>query len=114
MHHPPSFDDGRPPYDAAKAASLLGKIVLVGVTVEDKRGELRRQEQYFGRVTDVDPRHGITIALMGAREGETKNLTPHPDVFEAASPGTYRLRPTGETIVDPAYTCTWTLVQPDS
>ena len=114
MQHPPSFDDGRPLYDSSVAAELIGKTVLVGVTVNDKRGELKRHEQFFGRITSAEPRNGFTIALQGLRAGETKILPPATEAFFKAPSGIYKLRSTGEEVVDPDYTSTWTLTQPDA
>ena len=114
MQHPPSFDDGRPPYDASVASELLGKTVLVGVTVNDRRGELKRHEQYFGRIASADPTRGFTIELQGSRAGETKTLPPATEAFFRAPQGTYTLRSTGESVLDPDYTSTWTLTQADA
>ena len=114
MQHPPSFDDGRPPYDPSVAAELIGKTVLVGITVNDRRGELKRHEQFYGRVTSAEPTRGFTIELQGSRAGETKSLPPATGAFFKAPPGTYNLRSTGESVVDPDYTSTWTLTQPDA
>lgn len=114
MTHEPSFDDGRPNFDHAFAQDLVGKIVLVGITVNDKRGEFRRQEQFFGRVMAADPVIGFTLELHGARLGQTKVLPPATGAFSRAPPGTYRLRETDEVVVDPDYTSVWTLTQPDA
>ena len=114
VEHPPSFDDGRPPFDHAFAKALVGKRVLVGITYKDRRGETKRHEQLFGTVVSTDPREGITLALEGSRKGETKWLPPATDVFQAAPKGKYRLRFTGEVVVDPDFTAQWTLTQPDA
>ena len=114
MTSDPSFDDGREAFDHAFAQDLVGKVVLVGVTVNDKRGEFRRQEQFFGRVTAADPVTGFTLELHGSRLGQTKVLPPATGAFTPAPPGTYRLRATDEVVVDPDYTSVWTLTQPDA
>ena len=113
VQHPPSFDDDRPQYDSSLAAELIGKTVLVGVTVNDKRGDLKRYEQFYGVITTAEPATGFTIELQGSRAGETKCLPPATGAFFKAPPGTYNLRSTGECVVDPDYTSTWTLTQPD-
>jgi hypothetical protein len=114
MQHPPSFDDGRPPFDADFARGLIGKCVLVGVTIEDKRGSTKRQEQFFGFVSSAEAGVGVELQLQGSRKGEVKWLPPATHVFNTASPGTYRLRSTGEEVVDPDFTATWIVVQPDA
>jgi hypothetical protein len=100
-------------FDAALAESLIGKRVLVGITYENRRGEMMRTEQVFGTVSSADPR-GIRVALDGVRHGETKWLPPSTGVFRPAPRGEYRLRSTGEVVVDPDFTAQWTVKQPDA
>ena len=100
-------------FDAVRAASLIGKRVLIGITYEDRRGERTRTEQVFGTVASADP-DGIRVALDGARRGETKWLPPCTGAFRAAPRGEYRLRSTGEIVVDPDFTPQWTVKQPDA
>ena len=114
MQHPAHFDDGRPPFDHSFAQELLGKHVLVGITIQDRRGEFRRREQFHGTVVSVSEQAGIVLSLLGTRAGESKTLPPMTGVFEPALPGTYSLKETGEEVVDPAFTCTWVLTQPDA
>src|SRR6185436_12026224 len=109
MEHPPYFDDDRPRFDAAAAGELIGKYVLVGITVEDKRGQIKRQEQFHGTVVSADAHVGIVLMLQGTREGEKKTLPPATTVFEPAPKGTYTLRTTGENVDDPDFTVTWRL-----
>ena len=104
----------RPQFDQALADELVGKLVLVGITHEDRRGEVKRHEQFFGTVLTVDPRRGISLSLRGKRSGETKWLPPDTSAFHHADKGQYRLRSTGEVVSNPDYTAQWTLVRPDS
>ena len=114
MQHPPYFDDGRPPFDDAFARVLIGKCVLVGMTIEDKRGSTKRHEQFYGVVASAEAGVGIQLQLQGSRHGEVKWLPPATHVFSPAVPGAYRLRSTGEEVVDPDFTATWIVVQPDA
>ena len=114
MQHPPHYDDGRPSFDRAFARDLVGKYVLVGITVQDKRGEFKRREQFHGTVVSADESSGIVLSLSGARAGEFKTLPPATEVFEAAPRGTYSLKDSAEEVVDPDYLCTWRLTQPDA
>ena len=113
---PHSADPGDPPpeFDAALAATMIGKRVLVGITVEDRRGQLKRQEQFHGVVVAASRESGIQLELQGARAGESKWLPPATNFYERAAPGIYKLRGTGESVSDPDYTCTWRLIQPDA
>jgi hypothetical protein len=114
MQHPPYHEDDRPAFDEEAGQALVGKHVLVGVTVQDKRGEFKRQEQFHGTVVSAEAGRGIMLSLLGSREGEQKWLPPATNVFSVAPPGVYRLRATGEEVVNPDFTATWTLTQPDA
>jgi len=102
--------DGRPEWDYAQAQKLLGTTVLVGLNYDEPAGQ--RQEQFFGTVMSADPDEGITLRLEGSRSGEFYTLPPATHTFSPARPGEYRLRQTGEVVVDPDYTTTWTSTPP--
>ncbi|MEA3017319.1 MAG: hypothetical protein QOI38_2041 [Sphingomonadales bacterium] len=104
------MDDGRPPWDQAFAESLEGAVVLVGITRNEPPGP--RLEQFYGTVVAADPQGGIRLMLSGSRSGETYHLPPDLRALFPAAPGSYRLRETGETVVDPDYTTTWDLTPP--
>jgi hypothetical protein len=101
-------------FDPVFAAALIGKVVLIGVTVHDRRGNLKRQEQCYGLVSLADPQSGIAVSLQGQRAGQIRRFPPATNVFQAAPKGRYRLRSTGEVVVDPDFTATWILTQPDA
>ena len=86
---------------------MIGATVLIGVTYVG--AEATRQEQIFGKITAAEAKTGFVIALEGSRKGETFKLPPALDAFMPARPGEYRLRSTGETVVNPDYTTTWTV-----
>jgi hypothetical protein len=96
-------------WDAAAAARLDGATVLVGLTFVDAEGE--RREQVFGTVMEAGP-GGITLRLEGKRGGEIFALPPDLDAFAPADPGIYRLRETGEEVIDPDFTAAWTVSRP--
>jgi hypothetical protein len=81
--------------------------VLIGITrVRDDGSET---EQMFGVIVSVNARHGFEIALQGLRKGETYWLPPDLRNIFPAPPGEYRLRSTGEIVINPDYTSTWTI-----
>jgi hypothetical protein len=98
-----SPDVDRDPY------SLIGKYVLVGITRIDAAGSLLEEGERHGRITSVDDHAGIKVTLS---DGEILTLPPNPDAFRDAKPGIYRLRSTGEEIVDPDLTTVWTIREP--
>jgi hypothetical protein len=106
-------DDGQPPWDDADAEALVGSHVLIGLTHCSASGEVIDREQLHGLVQKADRREGFLISLQGAHEGESQRFPPHPAAFEVANPGVYRLRTTGEEVVDPDYLATWTVTKPD-
>jgi hypothetical protein len=103
-------------WDAAKAAALIGSLVLVGVTRQTPDGALIEQLQVYGIVVAVDEITGISIEAHGEQwKGRTFTLPPSPRTFEKARSGRYTLKKTGEVVVDPDYTTTWTVtVAPNS
>ena len=107
-------DQSTPAFDEEFARTLVGKSVLIGITVHDQRGQFKRREQFFGTVMSADRGAGIAVALGGKRQGELKRLPPVTSVFEVAEPGTYALRDTGEEVVDPAFISTWSVTEPDA
>ena len=46
--------DERPVWDENLADSIVGKVVLVGLTYLDADGRLVEQQQFFGRVATAD------------------------------------------------------------
>ena len=100
----------KPEWDHAAARNLDGALVLVGITYDEPTGP--RQEQFFGTVIGTDPDKGVTLRLEGQRSGETYFLPPDLRAFAPARPGSYRLRETGEVVIDPDFTTTWTITPP--
>jgi hypothetical protein len=98
------------PWDIALAMQLPGKIVLVGLAYfEAEAEEPLEQQQLFGRVVHADEHSGILLSLQGLRHGEQYNLPPDTRSFREAPPGEYRLRSTGEVVVDPDFTVTFSI-----
>jgi hypothetical protein len=99
--------DGR--FSQEFADLLLGKHVLVGVTWVAADGEVESSEQRHGLVVRCDE---TIVAIEPWGGGELITLPPDLDAFQAAPPGQYRLRSTGEVVVDPDYTASWTVRRP--
>lgn len=91
-----------PPFDIEMARRLVGKRVLIGLTFVGQ-GEPDRHEQMNGVVKDVSE-DGFAIHLSN---DETYWLPPDLRPWKNADPGQYRLRSTGEVIVDPDYITNW-------
>ena len=95
-------------------ADLVGKCVLVGLTVKDLRGNVLEQTQVLGRITFSNSGRGLTIQLEGARTGDTYSLPPDLRSLKSAPKGEYRLRRSGEIVRDPDYLATWIIERPDA
>jgi hypothetical protein len=105
----------RPPsglWDDAVAAQILGKTVLVGMSYPAQGGAPERHEQFHGVVAKAERGHGILLDLAGSRAGEQHLLPAVTSALVPAAPGIYRLRATGEEVVDPDYISTWTVQPP--
>ena len=89
--------------------SLLGKYVLIGLTRLAADGTFLEKGERHGRIALVDQGAGIKVVLA---DGEVLTLPPNPDAFTDAKPGIYRLRSTGEEVVDPDLTTVWTIREP--
>ena len=96
----------RPPFDKAVAAELIGQYILVGLTYRNKAtDEVESYIQKHGKVIAVDERLGIV--MRNPNTGEEYTLPPDTSRFEKANPGTYRLKNTGEVVIDPDYLAYW-------
>ena len=84
----------------------IGKRLLVGITCEDHTGKPIRQEQFHGLIVEASE-HEIVVERSDT--GKRKSLPPE---LAEAPKGQYRLRATGEIVVDPDYVATWVLKQP--
>jgi hypothetical protein len=105
-----SIDD-RPVWDESIAESVVGKVVLVGLTYLEADGTLIEQQQFFGTVVSADLRTGILLSLKGQRSGEQYTLPPDTRAIEIASAGEYRLRRTGEVVIDPDFTAMFSITK---
>jgi hypothetical protein len=92
-----------------KKKPLIGKTVLIGITDFAADGALIGQRQMFGTIKSFDKDIGIGVELD---EGAEFTLPPDPAALNIASRGTYRLRSTGQVIIDPDYVCTFEVTAP--
>ena len=105
-------DNSRPPWDSALALSLVAKRVLIGINYCDDNDNLLEQKQVYGTIIKADAKEGFAIRLEGQKEGELFWLPPDIRAFQDAQPGEYRLRSTGEIVVDPDLITSWTINRP--
>ncbi|QAU34668.1 hypothetical protein [Janthinobacterium sp. 17J80-10] len=99
--------DHREIWDTAIASDLVGKILLVGASYFSADGTFIEQEQFYGRVLSASTDEGIVLELEGSRLGEEFTLPPDTRSIYRAAAGEYKLRSTGEVVVDPDFTATY-------
>jgi hypothetical protein len=86
--------------------SLIGKYVLIGITRLDKRGQPKDQLQFLGDVTKI-ARENNSICIALRPDGKEYKVPLDLRAFKPAAPGDYRLRSTGEVVVNPDFIATW-------
>ncbi|MBV8369340.1 MAG: hypothetical protein JO036_10515 [Candidatus Eremiobacteraeota bacterium] len=90
--------------DPARRADYVGKIVLVGLTYLNPDGSEQAREAWAGEIEDI--REDGIVSVRRAGEEEPFTLPPE---LERAEPGEYRLRGTGEVVINPDFVASWTI-----
>ena len=93
-----------------QVAALLGSHLLVGLTYLRPDGGIASRLEFHGTVESVGQ---DLVEVRRADNGEILTLPPAPEAYEPAPPGEYRLKTTGEVVVDPDFTCTFDVVPPN-
>jgi hypothetical protein len=91
----------RPTRITGDGSRYVGKRLLVGITVVSAEGEFVYQEQFHGLIVAADPR-GVVVE----RADTAARVSLPPELMEAA-PGEYRLRSTGEVVLNPDFLAKW-------
>lgn len=94
-------------FDKTFAKKLLGKSILIGVSVIDSEGNCESQQQMHGLVKSASETDGILILLNGCFLGNEWKMPPDTSCINVAEPGEYNLKATGEVIKNPDFLCTW-------
>ena len=82
---------------------IVGKVILVGITHYTRRGACIKQKQLWGTVISA----GQSGIVIRQKDGTSFSIPPDLSSTEPAKPGEYRLRSTGEVVVNPDYLSTW-------
>ncbi len=83
--------------------------MLFGLSFVEHDGKLIDQIELHGTIVRIDE---TVIAIQLANSDEEFTLPPDLDAIKPASPGEYRLRSTGEVVVNPDLLATWTITRP--
>ena len=89
----------------------IGKHLLVGITRMNADGSVREMVQLHGTIISIDDE---CVTMRKHDSEEICTFPPQPELFEEADPGEYRLRATGEVVVDPDLLASWTVRPPAS
>ncbi len=88
---------------------LIGKVILVGMTYYSKNNEFIERKQFWGNIVSVSQN---TIHIR-QKNGEEFSIPNDESAIERAKPGEYRLRSTGEVVVNPDFLSTWIITLPE-
>jgi hypothetical protein len=107
-----SDDSGPPRWDQEEGDALVGQLLLAGVTYLAADGKtVTSKVQCWGRIVSAKP-EGIAIRCEGkVWTGETITLPPDLRAYQAARPGEYKLRSTGEAVENPDLTTSWSITE---
>lgn len=78
-------------WDPDFAKALIGKTLLMNLTLVDDDGEVQERQQFFGVVIDATLDEGVTLDLLGEHDGDTYVLPPQTSAIQAAEPGVISL-----------------------
>ena len=96
----------------SKGKDFIGKTLLAGVTHYSRPQDdehFLSQEQFAGVIEKISVQDGMVIQLS---DGTQRELPPDLSYLAPAAPGEYRLRSTGEVIIDPDYMTIWRVSHP--
>lgn len=94
---------------AISLTDMIGKTLIVGVTYLTHEDEFIERKQFWGTVVSAN-QSGI---LLKQGNGEVFSLPPDLSSTTIALPGEYRLKSTGEVVINPDYLTTWIINKPE-
>jgi hypothetical protein len=99
--------EGETVFNEERARFAIGKRVLVGISVlTPDEQDVAERHAFAGTVASVEPGRGIELRLD---DRSSYWLPPDMSALHEAAPAEYVLRDTGQTVVSPDYTTTWTV-----
>ena len=103
-------NNGAPAFDEEVARTIIGKHLLVGITHRNRADEVTSFEEFHGEIVRASRDGGIIVRIDGS--AEERWVPPDLSHLHTAAPGNYSLKSTGEVVVDPDFTATWTVYPP--
>lgn len=99
--------------------TIVGKHILIGITLLDNDRNENCKVQMHGVIEYANRKKGIGVRLEGKTVPPPLKLDdqglfclpPELSAIEVASKGVYKLKTTGEEVIDPDLLTTWTFTQ---
>ena len=95
-----------PEYD-----EYVGKHLLVSLTYVASTGTVDHKVQFHGIITRINE---AIIAVDRQDTGEEFTLPADLSALKVAAEGEYRLKPSGDVVVNPDYLAVWTIQKPEA
>ena len=94
----------------AEYDEYVGKHLLISLTYVRHTGELKHKAQIHGVILRINE---AVIAVERQDTGDEFTIPADMSALQVAPEGDYRLKPSGEVVVDPDYLAVWTIAEPD-
>jgi hypothetical protein len=100
-----------PHFDHERAAALIGKHLIIGLTIHDREDNPVDHVQLHGDIVRVNQAEGVVVRL---HPSSVEYAMPAVlAAYEEAPPGDYRFSATGEVVSDPDLMTTWVVYEPE-
>lgn len=85
--------------------TILNKIMLIGISYVNESKEIIKQVQFAGKIVEASQEKGIIVKTV--QDNRSILLPPDLSAIQQADPGEYKLKSTGEVILNPDLISTW-------
>lgn len=100
-----------PHFDRERAAALVGKHIIIGLTVHDRQDNPVDHIQLHGDIVRVNEAEGVVVQLHPS--GVEYQMPAVFAAYEEAPPGDYQFAATGEVVSNPDLMTTWVVYEPE-
>ncbi len=99
-----------PNFNAEQAEAMIGKHLLIGLTIHDHLDEVVGRVQIHGTIVRVNQQEGVVVRLHPS--GVEYMMPAILAAYQKAPPGEYHLQDTGEVVTNPDLMATWIVYEP--
>lgn len=99
-----------PHFDAERAATFVGKHLIIGLEVHNRLDELVDTVQLHGPIVRVTPDEGVVVSLHPS--GVEYAMPAILSAYEEAPPGDYHFQASGDVVSNPDLMTTWVVYEP--